>query len=709
MNDVLITWQRTGVALAAFFATQPGAAQDPVPLPRVVVSSIGIDGADAFGVPASVSVVDLDDTAVPVANLGAAVANVPGLLLRDRQNQAQDAQVSIRGFGARATFGVRGLRLYADGIPATMPDGQGQLAHFLLYAGDRIEVLRGPFSALHGNSSGGVVQLFSAVGLGPPQVRVQTTAGGHGHRGLTASLRGGSDAVGYHAAVSRTDGDGFREHSASHRDAANVVLRMAVGGAGHLDLVANRFLSPEAQDPLGLSRAEALADPRAATAAAWLYDTRKSVRQHQVGAVYEHAVAEGQSLRAMVYTGRRAVEQFLAVPRAAQSAPTSAGGVVDLGSDYGGGDLRWSWRGELAARPLALSVGISADTQRQQRRGFENFVGDALGVRGTLRRDERNDARSVDRYVQASWRMSERWGLLAGARHSAIRYVSADRYVTGSNPDDSGRADYAQTTPVAGFSFAPGADTQLHVAFGRGFETPTFNELGYRADGAAGLAFDLRPARSRHGEIGVKWRGARGAWIEAAAFRADTDDELAVARNVGGRSSFRNVGRARREGVEFAAMVPLSAHWQWQWAYTGLDATFRDVFPLCTAAGCSGPTTGVAAGTRIPGTARHQFASRLAWHRGDWNAAAQLVAVGGVTVNDSGSQRAPGYGLLNLESGRRWRHGAGAWSAFARVDNVFDRRYIGSVIVNEGNARYYEPGPDRMLSVGARWDWSAGD
>ncbi|GMV30688.1 MAG: outer membrane protein [Rhodanobacteraceae bacterium] len=688
---------------------QPAAAQDAVPLPRVVVSSIGVDGADAFGVPASISVVDLDDAAAPAANLGAAVANVPGLLMRDRQNQAQDTQVSIRGFGARATFGVRGLRLYADGIPATMPDGQGQLAHFLLYAGDRIEVLRGPFSALHGNSSGGVVQLFSAVGLGPPQVRVQTTAGGHGHRGLATSLRGGSDGIGYHAAVSRTDSDGFREHSASRRDAANLVVRMAVGGAGHLDLVANRFLSPEAQDPLGLSRAEALADPRAATAAARLYDTRKSVRQHQVGAVYEHAATERVSLRAMVYTGRRDVEQFLAVPRVAQMAPTSAGGVVDLGSDYGGGDLRWSWQGDMAARPLALAVGISADTQRQRRRGFENFAGDALGVRGALRRDERNDARNRDRYVQASWHMAEHWALLAGVRHSAIRYVSADRYVTPGNPDDSGRADYTATTPVAGLTFAPRADMRLSVSLGRGFETPTFNELGYRADGAAGLAFDLRPARSRHGEIGVKWRGARGAWIEAAAFRADTDDELAVARNVGGRSSFRNVGRARREGVEFAATVPLGAEWQWQWAYTGLAATFRDAFPLCPAAACNGPTTRVAAGTRIPGTARHQFASRLAWRRGDWNAAAQLIAVGDVTVNDSGSQRAPGHGLLNLEWGRRWCQGAGAWSAFARIDNAFDRRYIGSVIVNEGNARHYEPGPDRTLSVGVRWDWRADD
>ncbi len=689
---------------AATFAV-PAAAQEPaVPLPRVVVISLGAGAADAFDAPASVSVVGLDEVAVPAANAAAAVAGVPGLLARERQNQAQDTQLSIRGFGARSTFGVRGLRLYADSVPATMPDGQGQISHFMAFAGERIEVLRGPFSALYGNSSGGVVQLFSADGDGAPQARLQSVAGGYGSRSHAASVRGGDEALRYHAAAMRSESDGFRRHSAARRDALNLKLRVAVGDSGRLDFIANRFDAPDAQDPLGLTRAEMLADPRAATPVALLYDTRKSALQEQLGAVYEQAFGEAHALRAMAYAGRRDVEQFLSVPRAAQASPTSAGGVVDLTSDYGGGDLRWIWRGEIAQRALTLSTGVGVDTQTQRRRGFENFLGDTLGVRGALRRDERNTARAVDRYLQASWALKERWSLLAGARRSAIRYESADRYVTPANPDDGGRADYAQTTPVAGLSFAPRANARVYLSFGRGFETPTFNELSYRADGAAGLAFDLKPATSRNGELGFKWRSDAGARIEAALFRADTDDELAVARNVGGRSSFRNVGRARREGAEFTAVVPLREHGQWQLAYTRLSATFRDTFPICTAAGCTSPDMLVPAGTRIPGTVRDQLASRLDWRRGDWNAAAQVVAVGDTSVNDRGSQRAPGYGLVNLELGRRWTSRAGVLSAFARIDNAFDRRYVGSVIVNEGNARYYEPGPDRTLSVGVRWD-----
>lgn len=697
---------RLCLALAAALAAQPCVANTADVLEPVDVHSTRLEGVDAFDTPASIGVIDLDDDERIATNAADAFAGVPGLLARDRQNNAQDTQLSIRGFGARATFGVRGLRLYADGIPATMPDGQGQISHFSLFGGERIEVMRGPFSALYGNSSGGVVQIFSADGRAPTRSRAQASAGSDGANVVGADLRGAGERVGWHLAASVADSDGYREHSRSQRRSFNLKLGLRVGDEGRLDLVANRFDAPDAQDPLGLSRAEALADPRRATAAATQYDTRKSALQNQLGLVYAQPLADGHSLRAMVYAGRREIEQFLAVPTAAQANALSAGGVVDLAGDYGGADVRWTWQGELAARPFEFSAGLAADTQRQRRRGYENFVGTTLGVRGRLRRDEINDANTGDEYLQAWWQLAPRWSVLAGLRHSKVRFESADAYVTASNPDDSGKVDYSQTTPVAGLMFAPDANWRVYASAGRGFETPTFNELSYRADGGAGLALDLAPARSRNIEIGVKWRGAGGAAVEAAVFRADTDDELAVARNVGGRSSFRDAGRSRREGIEISAAMPLGAHWQFDLAYTHLDAQFRDGFAICAAAGCTVPSAVVRAGSRIPGIARDQFAGRLQWRGDAWTASAQVLALGPVTVNDPGSETAAGHALLNLEASRDWRLAHHRLHAFARIGNVLDRRYIGSVIVNEGNGRYYEPGPDRTWLVGLRWDWN---
>jgi iron complex outermembrane recepter protein len=693
--------------LCGWLAALPAWADDePAQLDRIEVYSPRLIGVDSFDLPASISVVSLDSASGRVSgNAAEAFTGIPGVLARDRQNNAQDTQLSIRGFGARATFGVRGLRLYADGIPATMPDGQGQISHFSLLAGERIEVMRGPFSALYGNSSGGVVQIFSADGAAPTQARVQAAAGSYANRSYGASLRGAAGDAGYSLAASLLDSEGYREHSVARRESVNLKVRVPVGDAGKLDLIANRFHAPDAQDPLGLSRAEALANPRQATGVASQFDTRKSATQNQVGAVYEQPLGGGHRLRAMVYAGSRAVEQFLAIPASAQASPLSAGGVVDLDGDYGGSDLRWSWQGELAARPFELSAGLNADTQRQQRRGFENFIGSSLGLRGRLRRDESNKARNVDEYAQAWWQLAPRWSLLAGLRHSRVRIESDDAYIAAGNPDDSGRIEYRQTTPVAGIVFAPVEQLRLYASAGRGFETPTFNELSYRADGAGGLALDLRPTRSRNAEAGIKWRAAGGARVEAALFRSDTDDELAVARNTGGRSSFRNAGRARREGVEISTILPIAETWQLELAYTRLDAEFRDGFTICVAAGCTTPGTPVLAGTRIPGVARDQLAGRLQWQSQRYSGAAQVVGVGRVSVNDLGSQHAPAYALLNLEAGRDWPLGSGRLRGFARLDNVFDRRYIGSVIVNEGNARYYEPGPGRTWQLGLRWDW----
>ena len=684
-------------------------APDPVTLDRVQVTSARLHGVSAFDVPASLTTIELDGTeARPGIGISEALAGVPGLAARERQNFAQDTQLSIRGFGARATFGVRGLRLYADGIPATMPDGQGQVSHFVLAAAERIEVMRGPFSALHGNSSGGVVQIWSADGSAPTHGHVQASAGRDDSHVLSASLRGSGDVLDVALAASRFETDGWRDHSRARRSWLNAKLHADLPGGGRVQLVANHFDAPDAQDPLGLTAEQVQADPRQATSVATLYNTRKSARQDQLGLRWEQPLGGGHALEAMAYGGQRAIEQFLSVPVAAQNNPLSSGGVIDLDNDYGGVDLRWRWVGALAGREFEMAAGANADRQRQHRRGYENFVSDTLGVRGELRRDERSRVDNLDRYAQAWWAFADRWWLLAGVRHSQLRFRSSDGYVTATNPDDSGRVDYSQTTPVLGLTFAPDAQWRVYASAGRGFETPTFNELGYRADGGAGLAFDLAPAISTNLELGARWRDARGVALQAALFRADTDDELAVARNVGGRSSYRNAGRARREGAEFSAQLPLAADWSLELAATWLDAHFRDGFPICTGAGCTDPSVLVSAGTAIPGTARRQGSARLQWQPGPWRLAVEAFAVSRIGVNDAGSAHAPGYVVANLEAARRWTTAHGGLRAFARIDNLFDHAHVGSVIVNEGNGRYYEPAPGRGLLLGLRWDWTAG-
>jgi len=678
-------------------------AEDARRLPNVVVTATR-SARDAFDVPAAIDAVAIDSLGHDGlgVHLSEVLAQIPGVLARNRNSHAQDEQIAIRGFGARSTFGVRGVRLYTDGIPASMPDGSGQVSHFNLGSAARVEVLRGPFSALYGNSSGGVIQIFTADGEGPPQLRAGLAGGSNGIGRAGINLRGGGERIGYNVDLSHFRTDGWRAHSAAERHAFNSKVSWNVGGSATLTLIGNAVSVPEAQDPLGLTLAQFREDPRQVAAVAAQFNTRKSVAQAQAGAIWEQALGPHTSLRILAYSGNRAVEQYLAIPMAAQNSPLHSGGVIDLDSDYHGTDARWTWnRGAFE-----LTLGANYENQQQKRLGYLNHVGDVLGVRGTRRRDEDNRAYNIDQYAQASWRFAANASLLAGVRHSTIRFRSHDRYITAANPDDSGSRRYSATTPVLGVLVDVSPSTGLYATWGKGFETPTFAELAYRSDAGSGLNFGLEPARSRNAELGAKLRVGEAVESALAVFRASTDDELAIATNAGGRTTFQNIGNARREGVEASLSARLGGRWNLQLAGTWLDATFRSPFLTCTGSPCTTPATPVAAGTRIPGVPRSQLRVALT-HGGEygWRTSVQVERMSAVPVNDIGSESAPAYAIAGIDVGYGFRLSSGTLRAFASIDNLFDRAHVGSVIVNEGNGRFHEPGIGRSVLVGAQWHW----
>lgn len=701
--------RRLAAATALLLAPGLAFAQEEPPAPGTtpVLEPVTVTAtrreASVFDTPAAVSVRGVP-VATPGMNVSEALQGIPGLLVRDRQNYAQDTQLSIRGFGTRASFGIRGLRVYVDDIPATQPDGQSQLSHANLASAQRVEVLRGPFSALYGNSSGGVVQVFSGDGEAPGEAGFGAAAGEGGDWRVSAGLRSAWRDVGVVAGLSKLRADGFRPQSAAERLSFNARLHWPMSGEGTTQsLVLNHFDSPLAQDPLGLSRTQFDADPYQTTPQALAFNTRKRVRQSQAGWTMQHVLPGGVTLRALAYAGTRGIEQYLAIPAVVQGNRLQSGGVVDLDSDYGGGELRLAGDATLAGRTLAWTAGAGWEGLEQQRRGYENFVGSTLGVRGALRRDERNRVASFDQFAQADWRLAERWSLLAGLRHSRVRFDSDDRYVVAGNPDDSGAVDFERWTPVAALQWRARPGLNLHASVGSGFETPTLVELAYRPDGSSGLNLDLRPARSRNLELGMKWRPRDGLRADLVLFRSETRDELVVATNAGGRASYANAGRSLRQGIELELEAALGEAMSLQFAWTGLDATVRETYLACAGAPCTLPTQVIARGTHLAGVPRSM--GRLRWDgwRGDWRGFAEVRHVSSVTVNDAASETAAGYALFDLGVSRGF--GAGG-QAFVRLDNAFDRRHVGSVIVNDGNGRFFEPGPGRTLWLGFEVRWS---
>lgn len=693
--------RRTTIAAAslAFVGIQGAHAQSAPSapaarvLPEVTVSATRVE-RDPMDLPVAIDTVDgsVIREGNAQVNLSESLGRVPGIAVQNRQNYAQDLQVSSRGFGARAAFGVRGVRLIADGIPATMPDGQGQAASFNLPTASRIEVMRGPFSSLHGNASGGVVQIFTADAPAQPTLSTHLMGASYGtwKAGVQAGARSGG--LGVTGDASRFMTDGYRAHSSARRDQAHVKLSQDLGDRGTLTLVANRLDQPDTLDPLGLTAAQVAQNRRQAVSAAFTFNTRKSIAQNQGGLTWDLPLDGGTRLQARAYLGDRQVVQYLAIPLAAQGAATSSGGVVDLDRAYGGAGLRLTRDARLAGTPLTLSIGMDHDRMAERRRGFINNN----GIGGALKRDEDDTVSSTDVYAQAEWRASERLGVLAGLRHSRVGFDSRDYFVAAGNPDDSGALSYSRTTPALGATYRLTPLVNAYANIGRGFETPTFAELAYRPGGATGLNFALRPSTSLHREIGLKALTGRDGMLTAAAFRIDTADEIVVNSSSGGRTDFRNAAGTRREGLELAWRQGWGGGWQHALALTVLDARFRDAF----ASGV--PPTAVPAGSRLPGVAPATLFADLAWRDPDSGlfAGLELRYSARVFVNDQNSESAGRWATASVRAGLQQRGRGWRLSEFVRVDNLTDREYIGSVIVADSNGRFYEPSPGRTFTIG---------
>ena len=622
-------------------------------------------------------------------NLSETLVRVPGVVAANRNNYAQDTQISIRGYGARANFGVRSVRLFQDNIPATMPDGQGQSGSFSLPSAQRIEVLRGPFSALYGNASGGVISVFTEDGTDPPETQAQIVGGSYGTYNAIAKTGGVYRGVNYVAAGNQFHTDGYRDHSESTRDLFNTKVGFDVAPGTRITLVGNSVYQPEAQDPLGLTRAQWQADPRQVDPTAIQFNTRKTVNQQQGGLTLDQRLGPDAQARVTAYDGRRIVRQYLAL---SGIGATSSGGVTDLDGNFAGVDARASLRFMAGGGPLTITLGTAYDRQHQRRKGFVNNNGDL----GDLRRDEDDFVNSSDGYVQAEWSPDGPLSFLAGARYSDVRFNSVDHYITALNPDDSGRVNFNRFTPVVGALWHVVRDVNFYVNWGEGFETPSFIELAYKNVGS-GLNLDLRPAVSRSAEAGIKAFLFGHQRLNVTVFTTRTSDEIVIDQATGGRTTYKNASKTRRRGVEAEWDAPLPYGLNAYASYTYLFAEFA------ADATTGVPPQPIPAGSRIPGVPQATGFAELAWSRPEWHgmsAAVEGQYAGKVYVNDRNTDAAPSYAIANVRVGFEQIVGAWTFREFARVNNLFDRNYVGSVIVGDTNSRFFEPSPGRNYLAG---------
>ncbi|OOF61376.1 TonB-dependent receptor [Rodentibacter pneumotropicus] len=659
-------------------------ANNETALDEITVTAIRAE-MNPFSTPASVDVIEGEDVRQKSGmniSLSEALQGIAGLIAVDRHNYAQDINLSTRG----SRMGVRGIRLYVDGIPATMPDGQGVTSHIDLNSLRRIEMLKGPFSSLYGNSSAGTILVHSQKGQNPPSIETSVDGGSNStwHYGLKA--QGGGDnkyMPSYVLSVNRFTTKGERDHSAARKNQVNFKADWTTENQAEVGITFN-YSDIKAQDPGALSYEQWKENRNQVAMNLEMFNARKNVRQTQLGLSYRQKLDEKNRLNLTAYLGERRLEQYLPIPRITQIRNAGhAGGVIDFTRYYAGTDVHLQ---HDFTNNFNVITGVAFDYMQDKRKGYENFNGTINGIKGALRRDETNKIYNLDPYVQAQWVFLPNWSFHSGLRHSTTTFKSKDHYLR--NGDDSGHKKDEKWLPSIGLSWQGLADTNLYASYSRGFETGTFLELSYRPDGQSGLNFDLKPLTTDNYEIGLK-RGLGDGMLTMALYRTDSKDDIVSAGTMGGRATFRNAGKTRRQGAEMAWNGTLWQDLKMQLSYTLVDARFRQTVG-----------TNITQGNRIAGVAKHNAYASLGWHdQKGWRIGADARYHGKVAVNNANSEYAPSYTVVGAYAGYLWEKGNWQIDHHLRVNNLFDKDYA-NVVINDASGRYYEPALKRNFNIG---------
>jgi len=680
--------------ILSFFASSLAFADDIKQLSPTVVTATRYE-TNSFDLPLSIDAVTGNEIrdARTGANLSEIAPRIPGVVINYRATAAQELSISTRGFGARSQFGVKGIRIYADGIPLNSADGQGQAGSINIDTLGQIEFLRGPFSALYGNSSGGVVQAFTRDGAKDPTLTVGVSSGTWHTNKQSVTAEGQAGPVNYILNTYQYVSDGYRDFSQYRRDNFNGKISYQFSADTKFTFVGNYMDQPYTNDPNALTPAQYITNSRSAGTNAISTNSRLYRINSYGGIIIDHNLSEKDSFRLMAYNGSRSNLQYL-----------TTGAASEIIRDTEGFDFRWTRKDLFLNRPLNFTAGLAYDSMEDIRSRY-TYTGTGsytpLLTTSTSNRREEQKAFNVDQYMQASYEPTDKILLIAGLRRSRVNIQNNDLYFGDcvDRPtacDSTGQVTYTNTSPVAGITFKVTPTLNIYANYGRGFETPTFAETTYSdASSGAGPNLSMVPSKSKNYEIGLKTFVTSNTRINVALFKVDTKNEIVVVANSGSQNQYDSTANTERKGIEFSLDSRLPYNFNFYQTYTYLDSEFKNSFTN-TVGGF------VAAGNRLSGVYKNTAYTELSWKYPalNFSSAIENIYFSDVHGYDSNaaSNKADAFSIVNLRASLKQSYNNWNFSEFARAENVFDEKYVGNVRVN--NSATFEPGAPRNYTLG---------
>lgn len=666
-------------------------AAEPFELDEIMVESTRVDEPQ-YKVPAAIGTVSRDEIQLGRQQLGLdeSLVKVPGVFFQNRYNFAQDLRVSIRGFGARAAFGIRGVKIFQDGIPSTLPDGQGGVDDIDLGSAQRIEVTRSPISSLYGSSSGGAINLYTEDGPETPFVAGSLSFGEYGYEKEQVKAGGRVDKLNYMVNASHLRVGGYRDFSANQLDLFNSKFRYDFTPQTSLSVILNATDSPLSQDPGGVTLESVDEDRDQARELNVNVDAGEEFDQQKMGFVLTHEADEHHSFRLRNYYIWKDFQNRLPIfPR---------GHRVEFERFFFGGGADYTYKDQLAGRANRLIVGFDIDRQDDDRLRWR----DATAAPGSLFLDQNEKVTSYGVFVQDELALTDDLELTLGLRYDEAKYDVSDKF-RDDGRDDSGDLTFDEWTPRVSLLWSPHPAVNLYTTYSTSFETPTTTELRPSSPGSTGFNPDLEAQTATNYEIGIKGLLPASIGYDVALYHIDVEDELVAREDVSDWEYFVNAGESSRDGLEAALSIQPAS-------IPGLRASFAYTYSDFEYERFIDSDGSDFAGNTIPGVPEHQFHVELSYHhQSGWYAIWDMLHVGEFFADDANEVEIDAYEVANIRAGYLGQFGNWDVEPYAGLHNMFDEEYFSNVRLNAFGGRYYETAPERNFYAGITLRYNFGD